>query len=160
VVGERDKEEFTARIVRLSIFSLLVLSGIVALIAPWLIPALFTEKFTPSVPYLWGLLPGVVIYTLPQLYASFVIASWGRPWHVFGAGALGLTLNAAGNLLLIPHLGAWATVISFDAASIAMALYYVVFLKKQTGISIRGLLLPSGEDFRFLLRRLKSFFKP
>ena len=160
VVGEKDKEEFAARIVRLSIFSLLVLSGIVALIAPWLIPTLFTDKFTPSVPYLWGLLPGVVIYTLPRIYASFVIASWGRPWEVFGAGALGLTLNAAGNLLLIPHLGAWATVISFDAASIAMALYYVVFLKKQTGISIRGLLLPSGEDFRFLLRRLTSFFKP
>ncbi|TKJ44191.1 hypothetical protein CEE36_00155 [candidate division TA06 bacterium B3_TA06] len=159
VVGERGKEEFTARIVRLSIFSLLVLSGIVALIAPWLIPALFTEKFTPSIPYLWGLLPGVVIYALPQLYASFIIASWGKPWYVFAASILGLSLNVLLNLLLIPYLGAWGTVIAFDAASIAMALYYVVFLKKQTGISIRGLLLPSGEDFRFLLRRLKSFFK-
>jgi O-antigen/teichoic acid export membrane protein len=137
-----------------------VLSGIVALIAPWLIPALFTDKFTPSVPYLWGLLPGVVIYTLPRIYASFVIASWGRPWQAFGASMVGFFLNVVGNLLLVPCIGAWGTVIAFDAASIAMALYYVVFLKRQTGISIRGLLLPSGEDFRFLLRRLKSFFKP
>ena len=155
VVGEKGKERFTARTVRLSLLFLLVASGITAFLAPWLIPALFTEKFTPSVPYLWGLLPSVVIYALPQLYASFIIASWGKPWKVFGASILGLGINALGNLALVPYIGAWGTVASFNVASLAMAIYYIVLIKRKGQMSVREILIPKAEDFRLLLRRRK-----
>lgn len=156
VVGKKGKEEFTARTVRLSLLFLLVLSGITAMVAPWLIPLLFTDKFAPSVPYLWGLLPSVVVYALPQMYASFVIASWGKPWFVFGAGILGLGINAALNLTLVPHIGAWGTVIAFNASALAMTIYYVILLIGKGGMDLRHLLIPSSEDFRILTNSLKK----
>jgi len=155
VVGESGKEEFTARTVRLSLLFVFIAAVITAALAPWLIPLLFTEKFAASVPYLWGLLPSVVIYTLPQLYASFVIASWGKPWHVFAASLIGVALNAAGNLLLVPRIGAWGTVISFNAASLAMAVYYIALIKMKGQMSLGQILIPRADDFRRLVPRSK-----
>jgi len=156
VVGEKGKEQFAARAVRLSLLASVALAGILAVFAPGLIPLLFKKAFTPSVPYLWGLLPAMVVYTIPQLYTSLVIASWGKPWHFFIASAMGLAINAGGCLLLVPVLNAWGMIIAYNAGVLAMAVYYVVLLWKKGGLSLRDIFIPRMQDFRLLLRRGKS----
>lgn len=155
VVGEKGKEEFTARTVRLSLVLLLVLAGITAAIAPWIVPFLFTQKFAASVPYLWGLLPSIIFYALPSLYSSFVIASWGKPWYVFLAGIIGLVLNVLCSLILIPYWGSWGAVAAFNVSALAMSVYYLILLKKIGGLGIRQVVVPYLEDFSMLIKRLR-----
>ncbi|GEM_PF-4863095 len=153
VVGEKGKEKFTARVVRLSLFFILIASVAIGLIAPWLIPFLFTAKFTSSIPYLWGLLPAVVIYTLPLLYSSLLMASWGKPWLVFISSIIGLTLNCGINVVFVSRFASWATVAAFNISALAMAVFYTVILIKQGGLSLSDILIPKKKDFQLLFKR-------
>lgn len=155
VVGEKGKEQFTARAVRLSLLFSLLLSGCIAAIAPWLVPLLFTRNFSASVPYLWGLLPSVTLYTVPSLYSSFVIASWGKPWFVFIGGMIGLMLNVSCSVALIPLWGSWGAVLAFNVSALAMFVYYLIFVKNISGLGLRQLTIPTLMDFKVLIEHVR-----
>lgn len=152
VVGEKGKERFAARAVRLSLAAAVVMAGVLAVLAPWLIPFLFKKAFTPSVPYLWGLLPAMVLYVIPQLYTSIVIASWGKPWHFFFASFTGLIVNAAGCLILIPLIGSWGMVIAYSVSIVVISTYYVVLLIRKGGLNPKEIFIPRKDDFKALLK--------
>jgi len=38
---------------------------------------------------------------------------------------------------------------------LAKAIYYIVLFEKQGGLSLSEILIPKGDDFRMLLRRIK-----
>ncbi len=154
VIGESGKEQFAARAIRLSFLATLSIGILLAAIAPWLIPFLFKKAFAPSVPYLWALLPATVLYTVPQLYTSLVIASWGKPWHFFTSSAISLAINVTFNLLLIPQFGGWGTVIAYSASVLFMTLYFIALLVKKGGLSIGEIFIPRMDDFNLLMRRL------
>lgn len=154
VIGETGKEQFAARAIRLSFFATLLIGILLAVLAPWLIPFLFKKAFIPSVPYLWGLLPATVLYTVPQLYTSLVIASWGKPWHFFISSAISLLITVVLNVFLIPVYGGWGTVIAYAASVIFMTAYYIVLLLKKGGLSMGDIFVPKVEDFNVLMRRL------
>lgn len=156
VVGEKNKEQFAARAIRLSLIATFVIAIILAATAPWLIPILFKKAFTPSIPFLWALLPATVVYTIPQLYTSLLIASWGKPWHFFSASAIALCVNLLGNILLLSHLGPWATVVAFSASVLAMTVYYIILLVRKGGLRFSEIFIPRLDDFRILLQRLKT----
>jgi O-antigen/teichoic acid export membrane protein len=81
-----------------------------------LIPLVFGEEFTKSVPMLRGILPGVLVLVVFRILNSR-LAGMGRPQVAIYSFILPLILNLLLNILWIPRYGGmgavWATNISY-----------------------------------------------
>ena len=79
-------------------------AGVVALGAPWLVPAAFGAEYAGSLPPLYILLAGQVVRAFgAPAGRSLIAAGWveGNFW----SGVVAATINIAANLLLIPEYG-------------------------------------------------------
>ncbi len=94
---------------------------VITLLAPWLLPLLFGEKYDASVSVLQ-----IHIWSAVFIYLGVAQSVWdvseNRLWLSFTRTALGAVLNIALNLALIPihgpHGAAVATVISYSASAV------------------------------------------
>lgn len=104
-----ETEEQAARLVRRSALrGLLFLTlggGVVAIVAPFGVPLVFSDSFEPSVgPLLW-LLPGIIAYGPVQVLTAYVSVRRGRPVYALVGPAGSLVLTIALATVLIPEYG-------------------------------------------------------
>ncbi|RZS67910.1 O-antigen/teichoic acid export membrane protein [Agromyces ramosus] len=77
---------------------LLVAFGLVALVAPWLVPLLYGPGYEDAVPLLRLLLVGVFLFSIGLIASSFLITSWRTMSATVAAGigsVLGVVVMAA-----------------------------------------------------------------
>jgi O-antigen/teichoic acid export membrane protein len=105
-----------ASIMRVSFLISILSGGALYFISPYLIPLVFGEEFTKSVPMLRGILPGVLVLVVFRILNSR-LAGMGRPQVAIYSFILPLILNLLLNILWIPRYGGmgavWATNISY-----------------------------------------------
>jgi O-antigen/teichoic acid export membrane protein len=94
---------------------------LVAITAPWLVPAVFGQEFRSAV------LPLLILLVAEVAIASFhldsaCLAGSARLRAAAGAALVGLTVVVLGDLLLIPRFGlqgaAWASVLAYSAMAL------------------------------------------
>lgn len=107
----------------------LIVTGAIPLwlVAPMLVELFYGVPFREAGVAFQIILPGVVAYSIVSVLTNFLIA-WGAPGRVAAVAILGLTVNLAANMLMIPAFGmvgaAASASISYSTTAVAMVLLY------------------------------------
>jgi O-antigen/teichoic acid export membrane protein len=125
-----------ARALYLAVTRVLVWSGAVAGAAgaaagPFLLDALYTERYAPAIPAFQVLMAAAVLlfWSAP---AAALLAAGDHPWRVVRAIMLATAANLAANLVLIPRMAA-------TGAALATCLSEALSLVLLTGLVCRAL---------------------
>ena len=120
------------RAIRAAAWMMLALTVAAAAAAPILIPLIFGSEFSPSVPLLWCLLPGIACLGVQAVAAQY-LASAGLPRGLVGVWAAGCALNLAANAWAIPAHGgvgaAWVSSATYALVCVG-TLWLVVGLRR------------------------------
>ena len=140
----------TARVTRLSLWATAVCGLALAVLATQAIPMLYGEAFRPSVMALLWLLPGIVVFSIANVLAAY-IAGIGKPRLNLLVSGVSLIVTIILDLLLIPKLNIVGAAIASTVSYSLSALLLILFFRRETGASLREILLPTSEDVRMLL---------
>jgi len=146
--GQRKK---TPAIIRLNLLIIVIGALALAVVCPFVIPAVLSQQYQNSVLPLIVYLPGVIAITLPKVLGAD-LAARGLPQFNFIVSAVNFAVNLVLNLLLIPRIGiigaALSSTISYAVAAVLISYFY----KRLTGTPVRELLIPRRGDWQALKR--------
>ena len=135
----------TAKSCRISFLFALLLAIVLAFIGPWLIPFLFGAAFSSSVPALNFLLPGIVVFSLTNVIASYIIGR-GYPFYNTIIALISFVAMIPLDLWLIPRWGivgaAITSSISYIAATIAAIYLYKKIVSRDSRLSKQAINIP------------------
>lgn len=147
---EEIRKQLTPLISRWVLMTTLVLSVLLAFIAPYLIPLLFGKGFVNSGTALQIMLPGIVLGSASRVLSND-FAARGRPEINTYLAIITLSINVAGNLIMIPKMGingaALATTISYVVNAFLKITIYSYLVK----VKWYKTLLPEKRDFIMIL---------
>lgn len=127
------------------------------LVAPALVAIVYGEAFSEAGRALQLMLPGVVAYSIVAVLTHPLIA-WGAPGRVTAVLVVGLAVNLAANILLIPRLGmdgaALASTISYAATAASIILLY----RRMSGHGLSQLLVIRRSDISRLRHEVRTRF--
>jgi O-antigen/teichoic acid export membrane protein len=138
VVAATDDRAAAGLITRSSLRALglaALIAGVVAAIAPFLIPAVFGHQFKGAVTPLELLLPGVVLYAPINVLVVYLSVRRAQPWWSLGVAVTSMLVTVGAALALIPGHGArGAAAASSIGYTVGAALAWAFF----AGLSQRG----------------------
>ena len=133
----------TARVTRLSLWATAVCAAALALLATQAIRCFYGEAFRPSVMALLWLLPGIVLFSIANVLAAY-IAGIGKPRLNLLVSGVSLIVTITLDLLLIPRLNIVGAAIA-STVSYSLSALLIIFFRRETGASLREILLPTSE---------------
>lgn len=158
IAAERDwgvRARLTPMVSRTVLWMTVLIAGALFLISEPLVSLLYSGRFEPAVHPLQVLLLGMVA-TAPARILGADIAARGRPVLLSYVAAVGLAVNVALNVVLIPRFGisgaAWASTISYSAVAVLTTIVYLAV----SGASLADVLVPRRSDLVLLGRATKS----
>jgi O-antigen/teichoic acid export membrane protein len=146
--------DHTTRVCRLSLWATAAGALALAVMAIPVIPVVYGEAFRPSIMALLCILPGIVVFSVATVLAAF-IAGKGKPQLNLMVSGLSLIVTIALDFILIPRLNIVGAALASTASYSLSALMLIGFFKRETGASLRQILLPTGDDVRMLLSLLR-----
>lgn len=148
----------TARLSRQTLLLMVLASGIVALVCPWLIPTLFGIEFNPAVNSLLIILPGVLIFSLAKILGND-FSGRGKVITNSIVSGVALLTNLTLNLILIPRMGingaALSSTISYSLATIIL----IGLFARQAKTHWTRLLIPEQGDVGDMFKAIKFWRK-
>jgi O-antigen/teichoic acid export membrane protein len=124
---EKASNRTVASIMRVSFLISILLSGLVYLVVPYLIPLIFGKEFTNSVPMVRGILPGILLLVVFRILNSR-LAGMGKPQVAIYTFIPALIINLILNIIWIPRHGGmgavWATNASYGAGCVIFLFAY------------------------------------
>ena len=147
---------FTSRVVRNTLFWVLMSAIGLGLVAPPLLPAVFGASYAASlVPFLI-LLPATVSLTVRRVLSNYFTAS-GRPSFNAAVQAVAAVVNVGANLWAIPRYGiagaAFASLLSYGFEGAAT----VIGFRRMSGERVRDTLLARPDDIAEQIGRARSW---
>jgi len=143
--AESEAGDFTAGVVRITTWLMVLGALALAVVGTVAIPLLFGREYGAAVTPFLVLLPGLTAATVSRLLARY-FAAVGRPHALLGVMFAALTLNVLLNLFLIPRWGilgaASSSLLSYSFEAVATVAMFV----SASGQTLRATLLPSAAD--------------
>ncbi|MFC2106847.1 flippase [Bacteroidota bacterium] len=156
--GSRETTLITLKLLRISVLLSLLASITAFFLAPFLIPLVFGEEFTPSVLILQWLLPGIILMVIFRLISG-QIAGMGKPQVTIYVFIPALIINILLNFLWIPEHGAlgaaWATNVSYIFGSVIYLIAYARIAK----VSFSEIIAYKKSDFSIVKELWQKFRK-
>ena len=148
----------TSRVSRLSLWG--TASGAIALAVVGIqaIPTLYGDAFIPSVSALLWILPGIVAFSVVNVLAAY-IAGIGKPRLNLIVSCIALVVTVTLDLTLIPRLNIVGASIASTASYSLGALLTVFLFVRETGSSIRDVLVPTADDIKLLFSLVKPILR-
>lgn len=138
--------EITARITRLLVAILAVMSIALVVIAEPLVTLVFGEQFARASIVIAILVPSITLWGVASQPAAYLSAH-GVLFPKLSIFTL--ILNLVLNVAMIPTLGILGAAIA-TALSYSVSTFYVIgVFMRRTGVPLSGLILPRGEDVRY-----------
>lgn len=144
----------TAMVTRLSLWATALCGLALAVLATQAIPLLYGEAFRPSIMALIWLLPGIVVFSVANVLAAY-IAGIGKPRLNLIVSGVSLIVTIGLDLALIPNLNIVGAAIASTVSYSLSALLLIVFFIRETGASVREVLLPTSGDVRMLVSAVR-----
>lgn len=124
-------------------------------LAPTLVELVYGAPFRDAGAALQLMLPGVLAYSIVAVLSHPIIA-WGAPGRLTAVLIVGLVVNLAANVLLIPEFGMYgaasASTISYTlTAVLTLALY-----RRLSGHGLRQMLVVRRTDFQRVVAELRG----
>jgi O-antigen/teichoic acid export membrane protein len=147
----------TARLLRVSLIFGLVISAFIVLLAPWVVPLVFGEKFIDSILVMQTILPGILMVIFFRILSG-QLSGIGRPDAALKAFFPALVLNILLNYLWIPSYGANGAVMSTNISYTLGSIIYLFVYSRISGMPVMKIMKFTREDWSFI-GRLKDRFK-
>jgi O-antigen/teichoic acid export membrane protein len=141
----------TARLLRISMIFGLIISVCIVLLAPWVVPLVFGEKFRDSVLVMQTILPGILMVIFFRILSG-QLSGMGRPGVALKAFIPALILNVILNYLWIPGYGANGAVMATNISYTLGSVIYLLAYSRISGMRVREILRFSREDWGFIAR--------
>lgn len=141
----------TARLLRVSLVFGIVISLFIVVLAPWVVPFVFGEKFRSSIMIMQTILPGILMVIMFRILSG-QLSGMGRPEVALKAFVPVLVLNIVLNYLWIPDFGANGAVMATNISYTLGSVIYLGSYSKISGMRVREILRFSREDWVFLKR--------
>jgi O-antigen/teichoic acid export membrane protein len=151
-----NKAEQIAQLTRFVFFSSVVLALAFACLSP-LIPLFYGESFRPSIKAMLCLLPGITIFTIANILASF-FAGIGKPQKNLIVSTSGVVFSVALDLLLIPKWGIIGASITSSISYSISTILLIIFFVQETHIPFSKLLVVNQNDFITAYQKAKLLF--
>jgi len=130
----RNRLRATLRMIWHAGWILAVLTAAIWVVAPFAIPILFGESFSPSVPMVQVLLVAVYFLGLNTFLSNYFMAE-GLPWPAIWVWVVAVGINVALNVVWIPTFGgigaAYASLVAYMLATVLQGA--LVFVRKRHG---------------------------
>lgn len=132
--------EFSKKMVKPLKYSLLAgvaLAIFIASVSPKLIPFIYSQNFSGSVPMLQLLMPGIVALVGYKII-GFDLAGKGKPWVSVFSSIPGLVVNIILNFILIPNYGGKGAAIASSISYTVMAItQWIVYKRIVNNLKIK-----------------------
>jgi len=125
------------------------------LLAGWLVPLIYGDRFQPAATALILLLPGLLAFSLEIVVMNF-LAGEGSPPIIYLAPLAGLVLNVAANLYVIPRWGINGAAVTSSVAYTVVLVLVLRYYVGSTGSSLRALLVVRRDDVAALAGSTKA----
>ncbi len=152
--SNNDTDSVTPIVLRVLMFSMVILAIVFAIFGRILILILFGEAYLPAYEPLTLLLPGIVFLS----YCSLVRLDFlgrNRPGTVSIISGIAVVLNIGLNILLVSDYGingvAMASTVSYFVAAIGLHIIH----RKMTGLTMRETLILRRSDIEMLTKMVK-----
>lgn len=111
---------------------MLVLCLLAAFAAPFVLPLVFGVRYAGATPALWGLLPGVMAFSVVTLLSQYLVAR-SFPWSVVIAWGVGLAATLAIGVTLTRSYGALGAALSqsFGSMLVCAMILGITFLRTR-----------------------------
>jgi O-antigen/teichoic acid export membrane protein len=141
--------EMTARLVRVALLAMLISCVILFVLSPYLLPAIWGEKFRPSIMTIQYILPGILFISVYRILHSR-LAGIGKPQVSIYVFTPALILNVLLNLWWIPLYGAFGAVMATNASYSLGTLAYVFVYSKIVKMPVAEIFRYRKNDFAFI----------
>ena len=148
----------TTRVTRLAFWGTAVAGIALALVATQAIPLFYGEPFRPSVSALLWLLPGIVIFSIANVLAAY-IAGIGKPRLNLYVSGISLIITITLDFVLIPKLNIVGAAIASTVSYSVAAFLLIFFFMRETGATLRQVLVPSSEDLGLAVQLAEPLLK-
>jgi O-antigen/teichoic acid export membrane protein len=146
-VAARSDRDAAALVARSSLRALLfaiLIAGAVAVVAPFLIPAVFGHEFKGAVVPLELLLPGVVLYAPVTVLVVFFSVRRAEPWWSLAVSVVSMLVTVGAAVVLIPgHSARGAAAGSTIGYAAGAALAWVFFAALKRGSAPKLATMPA-----------------
>jgi O-antigen/teichoic acid export membrane protein len=150
------QRRMTVRFFKLTYCALIAVTGIILLIPERVYTeCLFTAEFRGIRWVIRGLAVGIVALGGNSILSHYFIGT-GRVRYSTACSCIGLIALLLSGCFLIPAYGVAGSAISVSMAFSTMLLFSLTVFVRQTRTSA-GELLPSGEDIREIIRKIRGF---
>jgi O-antigen/teichoic acid export membrane protein len=152
-VNATDQEAInltTARLVRVSLIVGLLASVMMFVISPWVLPAIWGEKFRPSIMVIQYILPGILFISTYRILSSR-LSGIGKPQVSIYVFLPALVINVLLNLWWIPPYGAFGAVMATNVSYTLGTLAYIVVYSRIVHMPVLKIFEFKKSDFAFLV---------
>ncbi len=153
-LGERSAG-FTAKICRNNLFFMVILALVAVFVAKPVIVLLYGPEYEMVTYAFLALLFGIVIFPFYKFMSSFFAAEKKLEIGIF-ASAVGIAVNVAANVLLIPRFGVVGAGVASSISYSALSVILLLFFRSYTKIGFREILAPNREDFRMYVEGVRN----
>jgi O-antigen/teichoic acid export membrane protein len=144
-VTDEESDATLAKAIRHGVLLTVPAGLLIAALLLIAVPVLYGGKFHDSTALGFVLLPGVLMLGIGKVLSSG-IAGRGYPRYTLYVSAITTPLTLALYFGLIPPLGPWGAAVASSASYGLSALLALVYFRRVTGIGLRAVLVPLGED--------------
>lgn len=153
----RDAEEKLNMLARITLWGSAGVAFAICILLPLIIRYGFGEAFLPSIGPCYILLPGAIAMSHTKIL-SRIITGRGYPTSDSIASACSFIITIFLLSLLLPKYGIYGAAISTTLAYIVYNSILLLYFKKQLGIRLKSILLPSMYDIAFFRSRILEKF--
>lgn len=144
------------RYLRLSIAIAGLATIVLIAIAPLLVRLLFGEAFLPAAALMQIVILAAIPYVARRLLGQ-AFKAHDRTRLVARIELAAVAVGAVCLFTLVPRLGVAGAAWAFVAVNLFGMIYSLALARKVLGMSVRNLLCPTMEDWRFALREIETF---
>jgi O-antigen/teichoic acid export membrane protein len=148
----------TVSLARISLIIAVLVSALMVVVAPWIIPVVFGEDFAGSVLLLQVVLPGIIIMVIFRVLSG-QLAGMGKPQLAIYIFVPALVLNIALNFLLIPRYDGLGAAIATNISYVFGATGYWILFARHCGTGYGELFRFTKQDFlifKEILRKIRK----
>ena len=161
IAGQHTKSKEIAVKAAVATFSVSILGGLVAfIVGPWLIVALFGQKFTGSITPFLILIPGVVIFSITNVLATFLTGA-GRPGYNAAIAFISFLFTLILDILLIPRYGISGAAVASGISYTVSTIMTIIAFAKVSSISLSesvAIVRSMSTDVRSMIIRMLQRF--
>jgi O-antigen/teichoic acid export membrane protein len=144
-----NQSRVIAQCVRVCLLCTAALVLFVAVLARPIIAVLLSPRFVPVVVPFLILLPGVLVRVVPKILPAY-FNGLGRPGIMSAAIGAAVVTTVLLVIVLLPIWGLEGVAFAMTGGYVVEAALMVAAFARLSGVAVRTLLIPTGDDFRVL----------